>query len=1070
MDSILNNKLPFLQAQGTLQHGALYVHRTTDETLYSALLSGEYGHILAPRQIGKSSLTIWVAQRLSQVGIRSVLIDLTQTGRSADRDPLSTWYYGLIDELASQLSLPDPQSIYYGQYGNLAPVQRFRRYIHDVILQQVTGQVVIFIDEIEYVRSLPAAIDTDEFFAALRGLYNERARDSEWKRLSFCLVGVAAPGDLVKDAVITPFNIGATVRLEDFRREEIAPFGSHLASLDGDVQIWLDEIFRWTHGHPHMTQLLCMRLLRQRPVGPIKEVVSSCVRRHFLLNGREELDNLAYAEKRIDDSYNAARKRDLMGLYRRLLLAERVPAEGGDPLQAELELCGLAATRESEGRRMLVVRNAIVGHVFGPSWVREKEGQRKLGTESQRWLEAARNPTLLLRGDDLEEAQRWAREHPDDLSLTENDFLRESLAIAAREREAQAVRAAREEAREREIEQARQLAVAERARAELEARSARRLRGLSITLFFAFAAAATGGFFARQQQQRAVAQEKFAKDQEKIANKNAASARESQLQEGVARKAAEDAGALVTKTSKELQIALNDTKSALLQKAEALKKEQMARQGEAVALKQAQTSADIAEKLARSEQQRAADEEVKRIAAEQKVVELQRELGLQMTRAEQLAIQPGQEREALESAINAVALSMKDGHAPPQPALQSLFAALKPNWEKGWPDLEKKVAITLKTSAGVSTFLDAAFSAKGDYVLAVSGDGTLFRWSYGGEPRGVKNSDSPRPCALQLSAKRESLFAMLPNGAIREVVFDRAGLQSNVIAHSSTTGSACCVMALDDSGGYLAAVGRGGAVMWWSLSNDAPQPVPSPRTSVDSVTAIAISARARQLAIGYRDGGLLLCGLSAPLSCHVLDGKRAAIDHLGFSLDGDRLAVADAQGGVGVFSTHVENRTASWFATRNSSPVNSLSFSQDGLRLVTTHGNGIALVRNAVDGTTQARLNEQGAAINHAELDPQAIYAVTASGAARASLWLPNLDDRKRGPQSLALALHPGYVQVARFSANGERIVTAGQGGTARLYRVGARALFEHACNILGQLDKSSKVYVEKCVIFSATP
>src|SRR5207237_3613842 len=79
-------------------------------------------------------------------------------------------------------------------------------------------RVVIFIDEIDFTRSLP--FSADEFFAAIRECYNARAQDPVWKRLAFCLLGVASPSDLIRDPRLTPFNIGRRIELTDFTAVE----------------------------------------------------------------------------------------------------------------------------------------------------------------------------------------------------------------------------------------------------------------------------------------------------------------------------------------------------------------------------------------------------------------------------------------------------------------------------------------------------------------------------------------------------------------------------------------------------------------------------------------------------------------------------------------------------------------------------------------------------------------------------------------------------------------------------------------------------------------------------------
>src|SRR4029434_3634128 len=82
-------------------------------------------------------------------------------------------------------------------------------------------EIVIFVDEIDTVRSLP--FSTDEFFAGIREFYNRRTEDEELERLTFCLLGVALPSDLIRDTRTTPFNIGRRIELHDFTEAEAAP-------------------------------------------------------------------------------------------------------------------------------------------------------------------------------------------------------------------------------------------------------------------------------------------------------------------------------------------------------------------------------------------------------------------------------------------------------------------------------------------------------------------------------------------------------------------------------------------------------------------------------------------------------------------------------------------------------------------------------------------------------------------------------------------------------------------------------------------------------------------------------
>lgn len=53
----------------------------------------------------------------------------------------------------------------------------------------------------------------DDFFIFIRACYNQRAENTEFNRLCFCLLGVASPTDLIQDKARTPFNIGHSIDL-----------------------------------------------------------------------------------------------------------------------------------------------------------------------------------------------------------------------------------------------------------------------------------------------------------------------------------------------------------------------------------------------------------------------------------------------------------------------------------------------------------------------------------------------------------------------------------------------------------------------------------------------------------------------------------------------------------------------------------------------------------------------------------------------------------------------------------------------------------------------------------------
>src|SRR5262249_19300114 len=140
---------------------------------------------------------------------------------------------------------------------------------------------VSFIDEFDSVRSLP--FSTYEFCAAIRECYNRRTRDPEYERLTFCLLGVASPSDLIRDTRMTPFNIGRRIDLTDFTEEEARPLAIGLevgeAGTPGrsarEARALLKRILYWTGGHPFLTQRLCLAVAAPGGMGSMGSLGSS---------------------------------------------------------------------------------------------------------------------------------------------------------------------------------------------------------------------------------------------------------------------------------------------------------------------------------------------------------------------------------------------------------------------------------------------------------------------------------------------------------------------------------------------------------------------------------------------------------------------------------------------------------------------------------------------------------------------------------------------------------------------------------------------------------------------------
>jgi tetratricopeptide (TPR) repeat protein len=352
----------FFVAGGTLRPNTpSYVERPADDELFNRVMGGEFCYILTARQMGKSSLMIRTARRLREQGVHSVVIDLTKVGIDVSADQ---WYLGLLTQLKRNLRLAVDLEQWWADHQALGPVQRFTDFLHDVLLQEVKGQVVIFMDEIDTTLNLAFS---DDFFAAIRFLYNARATDPIYEKITFVLLGVAIPADLIKDRTRTPFNIGQAIDLTDFSRQDakILQQGLWTAYPQGADTIF-ERVFYWTNGHPYLTQKLCLTVAEQSNGNEpwTNEQVDRLVEGLFLSKEARKETNLQFVRDFVRNSPNRPR---LLKLYSQIYNGKAIAEDERSLDQNQLKLFGLVKVENNA----LVVRNEIYRRVFNQQWIKE---------------------------------------------------------------------------------------------------------------------------------------------------------------------------------------------------------------------------------------------------------------------------------------------------------------------------------------------------------------------------------------------------------------------------------------------------------------------------------------------------------------------------------------------------------------------------------------------------------------------------------------------------------------------------------------------------------------------------
>jgi tetratricopeptide (TPR) repeat protein len=335
-----------------------YVERPADSELLRLALDGAFCYVLTPRQTGKSSLIARTMSQLKSRSIQAAAIDLTQIGLV----PADKWYLALLLMLQSKLRLSVDVEGWWQQGDSPSPAQRFTDFMREVVLNQVPGQVVIFLDEVDATLALDFR---DDLFAAIRSLYNARTHMPAFKRLTFVLLGAAAPQDLIRDPQRSPFNIGKAVDLDDFTRQEAELLRQGLDQVHPDKsERVFSRIYYWTGGHPYQTQTLCESMLDIPSESWNKQGVDSQVRRLFMARGPRSNIDLQTAATSVTRSEQRVQ---LLSLYRTVYAGQRVREDKSSPDQNYLKLSGLVRARDG----FLQVRNEVYRHVFNAGWIKQ---------------------------------------------------------------------------------------------------------------------------------------------------------------------------------------------------------------------------------------------------------------------------------------------------------------------------------------------------------------------------------------------------------------------------------------------------------------------------------------------------------------------------------------------------------------------------------------------------------------------------------------------------------------------------------------------------------------------------
>ncbi|MBD2616218.1 AAA-like domain-containing protein [Nostoc punctiforme FACHB-252] len=454
-----------------------YVTRAADRQFYEALQAQEFCYVLNSRQMGKSSLMVRTLARLKSEGWEGIVLDFS--AKDSQVEQAERWYNGIINQLNRHFGLLENARTWLKERDFLSPVERLEEFLETVLLPGINQRIVIFIDEIDSTLNLPF---TDDFFALIRACYNKRADNPDYKRLTFALLGVAAPAELIGDKKRTPFNIGQAINLFGFGSEEAQPLVKGLETKADNPQAVLAEILKWTGGQPFLSQRLCQLVVDNtefisagKEAESIEKLAHNCLIDNW--ESQDEQEHLKTIRNRLLS--NEQKAAYLLELYRQIRQAGKLKFQNTSE-ERELQLSGLVVKRDN----CLTVYNPIYEQVFNEQWIDAHLGKLRPYSENFRFWVASggTDESRLLRGKALQEAEEWAKDK--NLSYQDKQYL-----AASKEKEIQEKIAAQEQ--EAALERERQDKEAAEARNQLLVEANKKAkRRISVAVFVLFVAVA----------------------------------------------------------------------------------------------------------------------------------------------------------------------------------------------------------------------------------------------------------------------------------------------------------------------------------------------------------------------------------------------------------------------------------------------------------------------------------------------------------------------------------------------------------------------------------------------------
>ena len=380
----------YYQLGGVLPYNhPAYVRRKADTDLEEFISSSEMFccFILAPRQMGKSSLIVKACNNFEEKKVVSTIIDISSIQANSENEFYRSLFSSVLSNLQSKdknIQLDNKIIDYYFDNKTAVSGVNVQSFIINEILSKTGKNIVICLDEIG---DLVSHGWQNNFLKIIRTLsqaanLNPESDAQSLKRMKFVLVGAVSDSDLLTDN-LSAFNNREFIELTglDKRCKKLQNGLSNIREEHREKV--LNKIIFWTQGQPFLTSYICY-LVSQLPSN--SEPIKSFPRKFDELIDFEVIDKkyTSYLSGHFQPLENTIIKADdlneinetleTLKIYKDLIQGKEVLfiSEESSPyrkIHMNLIISGLV----TKNNNLLAVANPIYECIYTLDWVEKQQ-------------------------------------------------------------------------------------------------------------------------------------------------------------------------------------------------------------------------------------------------------------------------------------------------------------------------------------------------------------------------------------------------------------------------------------------------------------------------------------------------------------------------------------------------------------------------------------------------------------------------------------------------------------------------------------------------------------------------